>query len=442
MAVVKIWKIITRLDRTINYASDKTKTENTKYSHSYYDELDKVIGYAMNDYKTEKQFYVTGINCLSETAYKEMMITKEQFNKIGGIVGFHAYQSFKGQEVSPEKAHEIGIKLAEEMWGDRFEVIVTTHLNSNNIHNHFVLNSVSFVDGKKYYDNRYTYAEFRNISDSLCQEYGISVLEEKVCKKSRINYANYYKGAINKSTYYSRTKQDIDRAIEQAYSYQDFENLLKAMDYKLTYRAGILSICKEPYKRNIRISRSFGIDYTKEKIEERIKQTDPIRVPFIEAYDSKKVISTKIVDKKKEAKGLKALYFYYCYLLKIFPNKRYARQVPASIRADVYKLEQISKEADMLSVNHINTYEDFLLYKTGVIKELDSKKNERNFLWQKVRESNNHDEKLVIKKEIHKISEQINLLINEERLCVDIEKRSSIIYKNLSEVDKRKERIK
>ena len=64
------------------------------------------------------------------------------------------------------------------MWGDRFEVIVSTHLNTKHYHNHFVINSVSFKDGKRYYDKRETYARLRQLSDSLCEEYGLSVLKE------------------------------------------------------------------------------------------------------------------------------------------------------------------------------------------------------------------------------------------------------------------------
>ena len=109
---------------------------------------------------------------------------------MGGIQGFHAFQSFAEGEVTPEQAHTIGVKLAEEMWGDRFEVVVSTHLNTKHYHNHFVINSVSFKDGKRYYDKRDTYAELRSISDSLCAEYGLSVLEEKACRNSKINYAN------------------------------------------------------------------------------------------------------------------------------------------------------------------------------------------------------------------------------------------------------------
>lgn len=80
-----------------------------------------------------------------------MVNTKKQFCKTDGILGFHAFQSFAEGEVSPDKAHLIGVKLAEEMWGDRFEVVVSTHLNTLHIHNHFVINSVSFADGKRYY---------------------------------------------------------------------------------------------------------------------------------------------------------------------------------------------------------------------------------------------------------------------------------------------------
>ena len=91
---------------------------------------------------------------LRGSTLEDMINTKKRFNKTDGILAYHAYQSFKENEVTPELAHEIGIKLAEEMWGDKFEVVVSTHLNTNHIHNHFVINSVSFIDGKKYYDSK------------------------------------------------------------------------------------------------------------------------------------------------------------------------------------------------------------------------------------------------------------------------------------------------
>lgn len=126
---------------------------------SVYNRLDHVLDYAMNKDKTEEQFYVSGINCLPEVANEEFYNVKNGFNKANNkIIAFHATQSFVGREVSPEKAHEIGMILANEIWWDRFQVVVTTHLDKKNIHNHFVINSTSFVDGKAKV-NRYVLPE-------------------------------------------------------------------------------------------------------------------------------------------------------------------------------------------------------------------------------------------------------------------------------------------
>lgn len=132
--------------------------------------------------------------------------------------GTELFQSFAEGEVTPEQCHAIGVRLAEEMWKDRFEVIVSTHLNSNHYHNHFVINSVSFKDGKRYYDKRETYAELRRLSDSLCEEYGLSVIQEKPCRNSKINYANYQKNTNNKVNYYSIAKENLDKEKINSYN--------------------------------------------------------------------------------------------------------------------------------------------------------------------------------------------------------------------------------
>ena len=149
IATTGIWKIEKRLDNVIDYTTNIEKTINSDYGKDSYYDLHNVIDYVETDYKTEKQFYVSGVNCNPKTALEEMTITKEQYGKAGGILGFHAFQSFAEREVTPEQCHAIGVRLAEEMWGDRFEVVVSTHLNTNHYHNHFVINSVSFKDVKE-----------------------------------------------------------------------------------------------------------------------------------------------------------------------------------------------------------------------------------------------------------------------------------------------------
>lgn len=138
IATTGIWKIEKRLDHVIDYTTNIEKTLNSDYGKEAYYELHNLDEYAELDFKTEKQYYVSALNCCVESAYEEMQLTKKQYNKTGGILGFHAFQSFKEGEVTPEQAHEIGVKLAQEMWGDRFEVIVSTHLNTKHYHNHFV----------------------------------------------------------------------------------------------------------------------------------------------------------------------------------------------------------------------------------------------------------------------------------------------------------------
>ena len=172
MAVTKIWTIKDSLQRVLDYAANPDKTE--------YDALAQTLHYAENDAKTklnESAQLVTGIHCRVDHAWEDMRAVQERFGKTDGVVALHAYQSFREGEVTPEQCHEIGVALARRVWGKRFQVLVATHMNTDNLHNHFVINSVSYVDGKKYEQRRSQYAEFRAASDKLCREYGLSVVE-------------------------------------------------------------------------------------------------------------------------------------------------------------------------------------------------------------------------------------------------------------------------
>lgn len=439
MATTGIWKIEKRLDHVIDYTTNIEKTLNSDYGKDAYRELHNVIEYAEADFKTENQYYVSSLNCSVESAYEEMLITKKQFNKTGGILGFHAFQSFKEGEVTPEQAHAIGVKLAEEMWGDRFEVIVSTHLNTKHYHNHFVINSVSFKDGKRYYDKRETYARLRQLSDSLCEEYGLSVLEEKPCRNSKINYANYYKGYVEKNNYYTTTREDVDRAIAQAYSYKDFESLMKAMDYELTYRGSRLSVRRDPYKKNIRIERSFGYDYSIDRIKERIETEHATRIPFIEEYGNKKR-KTYIPFKKQKHTGLYALYLHYCYLLKVFPTEYPNKRLSPEIRADLKELDKISKQTELLVSNKLDTYEQFFAFKTQKTKELDSLLDKRSKLWYKHKKSKNPSEKESLRNEIDLLNKEINPLREEVVLCDGIEERTPKMEQKVSDFEEQKDK--
>ena len=147
MAVTKIWPVKGRLDAVIRYAGNEEKTRLSDLTclSAGKDDLGDVLQYAANDTKTTRksQLFVSGVNCVPEIARQQMELTKQQFGKTGGTVAFHAYQSFRPGEVTPEQCHAIGVELAKRVWGDRFQVLVATHLNTDCCHNHFVINSVS-----------------------------------------------------------------------------------------------------------------------------------------------------------------------------------------------------------------------------------------------------------------------------------------------------------
>lgn len=325
MATTKIWKVQKRLDHVIDYATneEKTRKNSNGYGIDRFDSIRQVMTYATNPDKTEKQFYTTGINCEVKDSVKQMQLVKMIYGKENGILAFHAYQSFNEGEVTPEIAHEIGVKLANEMCGDRFQVVVSTHLNTEHLHNHFVINSVSFKDGKNYYSNLTNTALLRKTSDEICEEYGLNVLTEKTCK-SGINFENFYKKSMRDSDYYKFAKEDIDYAIKHSYTLKQFQQMLVAMGYNYYYRADKLSVRREPYKRNIRVERAFGEDYSLENIKRRIFENDYIRSEKILPYmviKNRYFTTRNKVRKKYRPKGIVALYYYYRYLLKLYTKK-------------------------------------------------------------------------------------------------------------------------
>ena len=341
IATVGIWKVKSNLKKVINYIDDENKIDS-----DIFDNLHNELEYITNDDKTEKKLYSTGINCRLDRAYEDMKIIKKHYKKENGILAFHSFQSFKEGEVTPELAHQIGIELANKMWGDRFQVVVSTHLNTKHIHNHFVINSVSFKDGYKYYSNYENTAWLRKTSDELCEEYGLSVLEEKKCK-SGINFENFYKKHIQESDYHKEVKEDLDYAIKNSYTTKDFHRILESMGYHYYYRAGKLSIRREPYKRNIRVERAFGEEYSVDNITKRILQNDYVWRPDIVPYrvmKAKFYSSKSSIKKKYKPKGIIALYYYYKFLLGFYKKNNIEYKLTPEMQKAIKKMEFYSEQ--------------------------------------------------------------------------------------------------
>ena len=247
MATTSIWAVKGWLGKVVIYAENPDKTENPAYfekqgmTEHQAQGLSDVIDYAAQSRKTHlsnehaeiKRHFVTGINCQAATARDEMMTVKNRYSKTEGIVAYHGYQSFAPGEATPEIAHEIGVKLAEELWGSKYQVLVATHLDkSNHLHNHFVLNNVSMVDGKKYRRTNKDYYDMQRESDALCREYGLSVIAEPGRGKSK-HYGEWQAEQKGDPTYRSIIKADVDAAIRQSMTERQFWENIKKMGYHI-----------------------------------------------------------------------------------------------------------------------------------------------------------------------------------------------------------------
>ena len=248
MATTSIWRVKGWLGKVVIYVENPDKTTNPKF-YTEEDmterdgrELSDVIRYAVNSEKTQQaenedctvvHRFVSGINCSPATARDEMLAVKKRFGKENGTVAYHGYQSFAPGEVTPETAHEIGMKLAARLWGDRYQVIVATHLDKeNHLHNHFVLNTVSFVDGIKYHRTKKDYHDMQTVSDELCREYRLSVIENPQYGKSK-QYGEWRAEQEQRPTWRGLIRADIDEAIRQSMTERQFFDTLRKKGYEV-----------------------------------------------------------------------------------------------------------------------------------------------------------------------------------------------------------------
>lgn len=213
-AVTAIWAIRDRLDNAIKYVEDDDKT------------IEKTFDYISNDEKTDGKKYATYLNCDAFQPQKSMSTTKKMFDDTKSIVAYHGYQSFKIGEVTADIAHEIGVRLAQKLYADRFEIIVTTHLDKKHIHNHILLNSTSFIDGKRFCNTKKDYRKMQETSDKLCLEYGLSVIKNPQYKSKKVNYH-----VLN--SYMKDIKKDMDILVQQSNFVDVFWDNMKKKGYAL-----------------------------------------------------------------------------------------------------------------------------------------------------------------------------------------------------------------
>lgn len=242
------------------------------------------------------------------------MNTKKLFNDNKEIVLYHGYQSFNVGEVHPETAHEIGVKLVNELYANRYECIVTTHLDKYHVYNHILINPTSFIDGKRFCNTKKDYRMLREASYNLCREYGVSVIEPRQ-KRKRSKQLNYY--AVK--TYLSDIKNDIDDLTNFTRTNTQFFSYMRLKGYQFEYIDGEDYIIHPYYTQPIPL-KILGERYHMDEIEERIYDWN---TPFYEVAHIKNFEKLKDyhkVFKYQNNKSLWSLYIVHFLNIQILPK--------------------------------------------------------------------------------------------------------------------------
>lgn len=445
MAVTKIWPVKGQLEHPINYAMnpEKTMKPEEQINSDEMQSLQDVMNYAVNEEKTEKQFYVSGINCNPYTARNQFMTVKKEFDKEGGIVAYHAYQSFSENEVTPDVAHQIGIEFAEKLWGEDYQVVVATHLNTHCLHNHFVVNSVSFRHGRRCQTKQWN--ELSRVSDEICRLHELSVIEHPIGK--RLPYPVIMAEKNGESTRLAMVRKAVDEAISQSCNMREFHQSLKALGYACQFQPNrkYWTVQQKNWKRPMRLYR-LGDDYSNDRILERVLET-PTAVRTTKYQDKSQVayhyhLQTRL-DKIKKIGGLRGLYLHYCYKLGYLPKyKQNPNKVHYLLRDDLLKLNQISEETKLLCQENIQTGKQLFSYKESLAKQLTDLDTQRNDLRNLIRRVGIDPAMIAdARDKISTLSDDMKEIRRKVKLCEGIENRSSQIEEKMKKIrDEEKER--
>ncbi|MCL1829774.1 MAG: relaxase/mobilization nuclease domain-containing protein [Oscillospiraceae bacterium] len=445
MATTSIWSVKGWLGKVVVYAENPDKTENPAYfekqgmTAEQTQGLSDVIDYASQTRKTQLtdenaeilRHYVTGINCQPDTARDEMMAAKKKFGKEDGVVAYHGIQSFSPDDLkaglTPDMAHEIGVKLAKRLWGENYQVLVATHLDKkNHLHSHFIVNTVSWVDGIRYHRTEQDYYNMQIESDKLCREYGLSVIEEPKRGKSK-HYGEWEAEKDGKPTYRGMVKAEIDQAIKESMTERQLWDNLYKKGWRIKFGKDI-TLCPPGKDRGLKLCRNFGEDYSIESIRNRIlANTRPDRRIIPAENPPRQVHFTGDLKKARKITGLRALYFYYLYKMGVLPKER--KPPPNAVyflfREDIRFIQNITNETRLLVKHGIDTAEQLTAYKDGLTREIISLAGNRKKLRYQARSIKDEDKLAAVKSDIAVLSENIGKLRQEVRLCEDIEKRSA-----------------
>ncbi|MBQ9721184.1 MAG: relaxase/mobilization nuclease domain-containing protein [Oscillospiraceae bacterium] len=418
MAYTKVFAIRRRLDDRVKYAINGEKTE-----------LDAGIAYAVNPEKTERVCFVDALNCAgAEAAFDAMRATKRKFKKTDGVLGYHIIQSFVPGEVTPKQAHAIGVEFARRMFGEDFEVVIGTHLDKAHPHNHIVVNSVSRVDGHKYHSSpRSYYKEIRAISDALCRENQLSVIDPQGKGK---HYGEWKAEQDGKPTIRGMIRADMDAIISEAYTLDTFFMLLERRGYTVQRRGPhrkYTTVRPKGAQRAVRLN-SLGEDYTEEGIKKRLaqqRQNTFHKAPALHTPEKRvkhyRVRGLFFYAQQPKITGFHALYLRYLYLLRRTKRRKQPYRAPFPLRQEVAKFERYQAQFKYLLEQGIKTADELEQRIAALEDEIAALTEQRKPLYQKRKEATDEEVHAQVSAEIDRHTAALRQKRRELAQCCRIQ---------------------
>jgi len=436
MAVTSLWRVKSNIKRVVVYVENDEKTTEESIPNSG-NPIDSLVGYVERDSATNRKTYTYGINCSPETASQDMLAVKRHFDKMGGVIAYHGYQSFAQGEVTPEQAHEIGKQLAMELWGDKYQVLVTTHLDkSSHLHNHFVLNTVAITDGKKYFRSVSDYNEMQQVSDRLCRENGLSVITNPIRKG--MNYREWQDEKEGRSTVRGEIRKAIDEAILNSVNVEDFKTRMDEMGYIINQNGKYPKIKHIGAEHFVRF-RSLGEGYSIDDIYARILGNySPKHSPEKEQDSPQKVFE----DETDEVGSMGYVAVYRCYIraISITMTRKESNIHLYRLMANEHRrFERYKAEFRIAAENKLETDVDLLNFRVKTMEALDGLLEQRKALKSSLKaaqRAQNAQKANNIGFDITEISRWIRRCREELRAVDSIAERSGIMREKLEIIAK------
>lgn len=305
--------------------------------------LRRSINYILNPDKTQDGRLIGGVNCQPDMAFEQMKETKRKFGKVDQRQGYHIVLSFKEGEITPDTAFEITEKFIEQYLRNQYEVVFSVHDNTDHIHSHIVFNSVSCIDSRKYHYKKGDWEkEIQPITNRLCEEYGLSILEigDEKSDPDR-GYQNWSVNRDGPFVWSDMIKRDLDACILQNNTFDDFLIMLKDKGYEL--KQGKYLAVRPPGMSRFKRCKSIGDEYSEERIRQRILEEDMSSYLKKQQIEVKPQIVRCRVKRYRRAKmsGMQKRYYAKLYRIGMLKKKPYSQvyQYKDDIRK-MHKLQQ------------------------------------------------------------------------------------------------------